>query len=275
MTSKFSTFIAAASCALVFAVPFASEANFASDPTRKETKEFTRFFLKRFDTWFTKNAFDFRKSLSPLERAFVDEFLKTAPTFGTKSKEGFLRTIQLGGTIDSEKLEPGPFRFILSPEQSALKPKILELAKARSIRLEAGELEKLVGIGFVSHTDAMELIFEDGSRSLVPESISKKLTEKVVWVTKSYRAGKPISTEALELDVDSDKGCPGITSHSQIDRVTDEGGNQRIICHVSMFEDQAFSPTGRTFGIKVRKGLNLMPGAVDFTSMKRYTFFYP
>lgn len=248
-----------------------AHANFASDPTRKETPSFTRFFLKRFDKWFSANVADPRKGLGAKEVAFIDAFLKSAPAFGIKTENGFLRTVHYGVTIEGNVVKPGPFRFILAESQSALKPQILEIVKSKKISVAP---ETVIGIGFTGGSDELEVILKDDTLTFVPESMRKSITAKPVWVRQLHRAGKLVSSEVLEIDVDSKGPCPSSMSYAQIDRVTDEDGKTTLSCHTSQFEDQALAPAARNVGVKVRRGLNITPGAIE-VSGTRVRLFYP
>jgi hypothetical protein len=271
---KLSTLFAMSALALVTGLASPASANFAADPTRKDSANFTRFFLKRFDKWFSANVADPRKGLEKAEIAFLDEFLRTTPSFGIKTADGFLRTVLYGVRVENEKVMPGPFRFLLADSQSALKDRILVLAKAKGVALEKSLQTQLAGVGFTGLPNEIELIFKDETGSLLNDSLRKTVIERPVWVHRLYRAGKLVANEYLEIDVDSRGPCPGSTSHAQIDRVTDDEGKSSLSCHTSQFEDQAVSPAARALTVKIRRGLNIVPGALE-VSGTRMRAFYP
>ncbi len=274
MKTKFSTTFTALSCIVAIVASLDARANFANDPTRKESASFTRFFLKRFDKWFAANVGDPRKGLSKKEIAFVGEFLLTTPSLGSRSGESFHRALRYGITVENEKVAAGPFRFTLSDSQSSMRTALFDIAKARGVSIDKTQMSAVVGIGFVDNTDSIELIFKDDTGAMIPESLKKSVSSKPVWVTRRYRGGKVVATEVLEVDLDTHGPCVGSPMFAQVDRVTYDDGLAVESCHTTQFSDQAMAPAARAVMVKIRRGLNLVPGALE-VSGKRVRAFYP
>lgn len=272
MNMKFSTLLLAS--ALFTTMPSYVRANFASDPTRKDTPSFTRFFLKRFDKWFVANVGDPRKGLDKKEIEFVEEYLRTLDTFGAKKGESFSRNLSYGIVVDGDMVTPGPFRFVLSETQSSLKSKLTRIALAKGLSPDNLTDADFVGIGFTGKKDEIEIIFKDETGALVPETMKKSLTTRPLRVIRLFRGGKLASTEVLGMNVSSDGPCVGSRAFSQVDRVVYEGGETVVSCHVTLLEDRALLPAARSIAVKIRRGVNLFPGVLE-VSGKRVRLFYP
>jgi hypothetical protein len=265
-------------------LPRPAFSNFAADDQRANTKTFAPFFMKRFHAWHGTIALQQVPYATEIEQKFIDQFIGSATSFGSHEKRGFVRAFDYAVRFDNTVPVNGPYRFFDTEDRENVRATILAVLKKEAPSFDTKQLTgRRLGLGFKPSAGELELIVWEkdlANSTLLPNDskIPKKLLAEVPEgkLILTLKASKIVSGEVLQVGVSTgEQHCPPATSFSQTDRVLKHDGSVTYLWHLNRYEEQAIDPSGREMADKYRNALNLIPGAIEWTSYKSYSFSYP
>ncbi|RYZ91341.1 MAG: hypothetical protein EOP06_07000 [Proteobacteria bacterium] len=269
---------------LLFFLSFSASANFASDERREPKPTYTRFFLKRFDHWFT--SFDkLGFKMNQIEKDYVQEFISTANTFGIRKDLAFIRAVSFQASFDEKTQTRGPHRFLDLENRSQLAPLLIQALKARAPKFDVSFIKSFEhqGVGIAPADADIELLvwvekLSDNEwvkeRPVLASNLDPKVQSGVLIL--SLKDSKVTKVSVIQPGVKTEHVCGAALKSSQIDRVSTSTGTTPIYAwHLDQYEEQALTQTGREFGAVVRANMNLIPGVIDCESQRKFRFSYP
>lgn len=259
------------------------EANFASDPNRTRPREFAKFFIARFNTWYTKEVLHLELNLKPTEKAYWDEFVATATLLGKETPNGFLRAFDYGVRLENGKEENGPQRFFDLENRQPLRAKAIAAIKAQAPSFDLKKLEGFdLGLGFhrpgvdfeilIWQPDLLKSLFLKDQTKILSALATKPSAGRLTLGIKNSKIAR---VEVLVPKVEREKSCPACSHISQSDLIISQDGTKHSSDHLDQYEEMALDPAGRSVGNKFRTNFNLIPGTIEWVSYKDYSFTYP
>ena len=248
-----------------------------SDPNRKSTPEFVRFFQGRFHNWYEKEVFSFESKLPQKDQDLIQRFLKVNSTFGYQSSTGFYRSFGYSVSFRDGVEARHTMNFENSPE---LLLSIRDVATQYGADFsKLGIQSQILGVQLADALPKFTLLvlepaIEKTTLKQIPADLVKQFTGEAL-VQYEFDAKKLAGVSIYRVNVKTDERCPPAVSTSQIDAMLRPNQKTRHFWNLRGFEGRAVGGKGEQFVKKVRRGMNLQPGLVRWSSLKDFEIFYP
>ena len=251
-----------------------------SDPNRKSTPEFVRFFQTRFHDWYTKEVFSFESKFPKKDQDLIQRFLKVNSTFGHQSPTGFYRSFGYSVTFQDGVEARHTINLMNFENSPELQSSIRDVAAQYGADFKKlGIQSQTLGVRLADTAPKFTLLvlepaIEKTTLKEIPGDLIKGLTGEV-FAQYEFDAKKLSGVSIYRVNVETDEKCPPAIGVSQIDAMFRTNQKPMHFWNLRGFESRAVGGKGEQYVKKVRRGMNLQPGLVRWSSLKDFEIFYP